>query len=144
MPKAKKGDTVRVHYTGHLEDGTIFDSSAEREPLEFTLGRGTIIPGFEAAVEGMEVGEKKTQIVTYDDAYGPHMDEMVKIVERATIPEDMDIEVGQHLQITGATGESVIVTIVEITDEDVTLDGNHPLAGQDLIFDIELVEIVES
>ena len=143
MPKAKCGDTVRVHYTGRLEDGTIFDSSANREPLEFTLGQGSLIPGFESAVDGMEAGEKKTAMINYDDAYGPHMEEMVKVVDKSMIPEDMDLEVGHHLQITGATGESVIVTVVEMTDEEVTLDGNHPLAGQDLIFDIELVEIVE-
>ncbi len=144
MANAKLGDRVRVHYTGMLEDGTIFDSSKGKDTLAFTIGEGRVIPGFESAVVDMEVGQRKKEMIPYDDAYGPHYEEMVQVVDRSMIPPDIDLEVGNHLQITREGGQSMVLTIVELTDDTVTLDGNHPLAGQDLVFEIELVEILEA
>ncbi|MEM1127536.1 MAG: peptidylprolyl isomerase [Bacteroidota bacterium] len=141
MAQVKEGDTVSVHYTGRLEDGTVFDSSSGRDPLQFTVGGGQVIAGFESAVLGMEVGQTKEQHIPVDEAYGPHRDEMVLDVGREQLPPDMTPEVGQQLQLGLQDGGAVPVTIVEVTDEAVKLDGNHPLAGQPLIFDIELVEI---
>ncbi len=141
MEQAKRGDTVKVHYTGKLNDGTVFDSSNDREPLEFTVGEGEVIPGFEDAVVGMNQGETKTTKIDADEAYGPHRPEMIVTVERNMFPDDMDPEVGQQVQIRQANGQSFVATITDVTDEDVTLDANHPLAGQDLTFDIELLEI---
>ncbi len=143
MANAKSGDTVRVHYTGKLEDGSIFDSSEGKDPLEFTLGEGAIIPGFEAAVVGMTVDEKKTEAISSDDAYGPYLEGLLQEVERAKIPDDIDLEVGNHLEITRPDAPPLVLTIVEFDDEKVILDANHPLAGKDLIFEIELVEILE-
>jgi FKBP-type peptidyl-prolyl cis-trans isomerase 2 len=138
---AKSGDTVKVHYTGKLEDGTVFDSSAERDPLEFTLGGGQIIPGFEKAVMGMETGASKTITIPPDDAYGPHRDDMVMEVERSKLPPNFDPNVGSRLQIPQPQGRPVDVVVSEVSDTHLTLDANHPLAGKDLIFEIELVEI---
>ena len=143
MAQAKQGDTVKVHYTGKLEDGTVFDTSADREPIEFTLGDGQIIPGFENAVLGMEVGEKKTATVPSDEAYGPHREDMMLRVSRDQFPPDLKPEVGQQLQMTQSNGQTLIVQVVEVDEESVLLDANHPLAGKDLVFDIELVEIVK-
>ncbi len=143
MEQAKPGDTVKVHYTGKLEDGTVFDTSTEREPLEFTVGKGQVIPGFESAVIGMNRGETKTTKIAPDDAYGPHRPEMIITVERSVFPEDADPQVDQQVQIRQANGQSFIATITDVSDEDVTLDANHPLAGKDLIFDIQLVEITD-
>lgn len=141
MGQAKAGDTVKVHYTGKLDNGTVFDSSADREPLEFTVGEGQVIPGFENAVIGMNPGDTKTTHIPADEAYGPHRAEMVIEVERAMFPTDMDPQKEQQVQIRQANGQSFIATITEVTEENVTLDANHPLAGKDLTFDIELVEI---
>ncbi len=141
MAQAKNGDTVKVHYTGKLNDGTVFDSSANRAPLEFTLGQGKVIPGFEHAVVGMEPGESRTTEIPAAQAYGPYQDEMVIQVTRDQFPEDIQPEVGQQLQVQQANGNSFVVNITDITGDQITLDGNHPLAGQDLTFDIELVEI---
>lgn len=141
MPQAKQGDTVKVHYTGKLDDGTVFDSSQEREPLEFTIGTGTIIPGFEQAVIGMSPGESKTEVIPTDRAYGPYLEEMVLQVERQQLPTDMDPEVGQQLQLQHPTGEVIPVIITDVSSSTVTLDANHPLAGEDLTFDIQLVAI---
>ena len=141
MAQAKNGDTVKVHYTGKLNDGTVFDSSANRAPLEFTLGQGNVIPGFDHAVVGMEPGETKTAEIPAAQAYGPYQDEMIIQVTRDQFPEDVEPEVGQQLQVQQANGNSFVVSITDITGDQVTLDGNHPLAGQDLTFDIELVEI---
>ncbi len=141
MAQAKKGDTVKVHYTGTLEDGTVFDSSLSREPLQFTIGEGRLIQGFEEAVEGMEVGESKTEKISADKAYGPHFKELVVKVDKSQLPPDMELEVGQRLEIRQDDGRTTPVTITEVTDENVTLDANHPLAGKDLIFHIELVEL---
>ncbi|HEY9616358.1 MAG TPA: peptidylprolyl isomerase [Microcoleaceae cyanobacterium] len=142
MTTAKQGDTVKVHYTGKLEDGTVFDSSADRDPLEFTIGTGTIIPGFEQAVVGMSPGESKTEVIAPDMAYGPYLQEMVVVVDRAQIPEEIEPEVGQQLHIQhDSTGQLIPVVITDVSGSAVTLDANHPLAGEDLTFDIKLVEI---
>ncbi|ROR32512.1 FKBP-type peptidyl-prolyl cis-trans isomerase [Inmirania thermothiophila] len=140
--QAKTGDTVKVHYTGTLDDGTVFDSSRGREPLEFTIGEGMLIPGFEEAVIGMSVGERKSVSIGSDDAYGPRHEEMVQTIDRAVIPEDIDLEVGTRLTATGPGEQPLLLTVVELTEDTVTVDANHPLAGKDLTFEIELVEIV--
>ncbi|MEL6882780.1 MAG: peptidylprolyl isomerase, partial [Cyanobacteria bacterium J06607_10] len=143
MAQAKSGDTVRVHYTGTLNNGQIFDSSKERDPLEFVLGTGMVIAGFEAAVTGLEPGDSITKTIPVDEAYGPYQKEMVADIEKANIPADFELEVGQRLQMQAPGGEVMAVTITEMKGDMVTLDGNHPLAGQDLTFELELVEIVE-
>ncbi|MBT8095491.1 MAG: peptidylprolyl isomerase [Woeseia sp.] len=142
MSQAKTGDSVRIHYTGTLEDGTEFDSSAEREPLEFKLGDGGIIPGFEKAVDGMAVGESKTVKIEPEDAYGPRHDQLVQAVPKSALPEEMEPSVGMQLQSEAPDGQSILLTVTEVADETITVDGNHPLAGRTLNFDIELVEIV--
>lgn len=141
MAEAQKGDTVHIHYTGRLKDGTVFDTSENRDPLGFVLGEGTVIPGFEAAVEGMAEGEEKTATIEAEEAYGPRREELLLEVEREKMPADLEPEVGQPLQMETADGQSVQVTIVKVEDEQVVLDANHPLAGRDLTFDISLVKI---
>lgn len=141
MAQAQHGDTVKIHYTGTLEDGTVFDSSEGHEPLEFTLGSGQVIVGFEEAVTGMEAGEKKQVNIPVDKAYGQRNEEMVLQAPRDQVPPDINPEVGQQLQMGGPGGETVIVRVVEVTEEYITLDANPPLAGKDLTFDIELVTI---
>lgn len=143
MPEAKDGDTVKVHYTGKFEDGTVFDSSENKDPLEFTLGQGQLIPGFEKAVTGLNEGDATTVNISSDDAYGERKDELEIQVTREELPDDIDPEVGMQLQVKQQqTDQSIPVRITEVTDDDVTLDANHPLAGKDLTFDIELVEII--
>ncbi len=139
--QAKNGNTVQVNYTGKLADGTVFDSSVGREPLEFTLGAGQMIPGFEKAVLGMKVGEKKTVTIPADEAYGPRRDEQIVELPREKLPSDLTPEVGQQLQMTRPDGGMIIVAITKVSDKTVTLDANHPLAGKDLTFEIELVKI---
>lgn len=141
MTLAKKGDTVKIHYTGKLDDGTVFDSSEGREPLSFTIGNGQVIPGFEEAVVGMALEEKKNVTIPPEKAYGPRNEEMVINVPRKRVPADINPETGQRLQMQGPNEQMIIVEITEVTDESITLDANPPLAGKDLIFDIELVEI---
>ncbi|HAJ64940.1 MAG TPA: peptidylprolyl isomerase [Cyanobacteria bacterium UBA8543] len=141
MVQAKPGDTVKIHYTGKLDDGTVFDSSVSREPLEFTLSGGQVIPGFDQAVVGMSPGETKTQKIPMDQAYGPYREEMVVEIAREQMPPDLQPEVGQQLQIQQANGQTVPVMVTVVTDSTVTLDANHPLAGEDLTFDIQLVEV---
>ena len=141
MTLAKAGDTVKVHYTGTLDDGTIFDSSEEREPLEFQLGEGQVIPGFEDAVVGMNVGDIKTTRISSEEAYGLHDEDMVLTVPREQFPPDIEPELDQQLQLRQPDGSSFVVTIIDITEDNVTLDGNHPLAGEALTFTIQLVEI---
>lgn len=141
MAEAKNGDTVRIHYTGTLNDGSVFDSSEGDEPLEFTLGSGQVIPGFEQAVEGMQPGDKKEVRIPSDDAYGAHNDEWVLVVDRENFPEHIEPEVGQQLELS-QSGQSFTVTVTDVSENSVTLDANHPLAGQDLTFALELVEIV--
>jgi len=138
----KEGDTVKVHYTGTIADGTVFDSSREREPLEFKLGEGKLIPGFEKAVVGMNVGDTSKVTIPSDEAYGEKREDMVIDVDRGQIPPDIKPEIGQQLQIQQKDGGAIPVVITEITDETVQLDANHPLAGQDLTFEIEVVEVV--
>jgi peptidylprolyl isomerase len=139
---ARTGDTVRVHYTGRLDDGTQFDSSENRDPLEFELGAGQVIPGFESAVEGMEPGQDKRFTIPADDAYGPHRPEMVLEVDRDQVPPDIDPQVGDTLHIQTPAGEPIPVRVTAVDDGAVTLDANHPLAGEDLNFEVRLEEIV--
>lgn len=141
MAQVKSGDTVKVHYTGKLEDGTQFDTSVDSDPLQFTVGSGQLIPGFEQAVLGMDQGDSKTVKIAADDAYGPHRPEMVLEVGQDQFPSHITPEIGQQLQMRQADNQPVVVTVTNVADNVVTLDANHPLAGQDLIFDIEVVEI---
>lgn len=141
MSQARKGDNVKVHYKGILSDGTEFDSSSGREPLEFTIGEGMLIPGFENAVEGMAPGESKKVVIPAEEAYGPYIKELVADFDKAQFPPDINPEVGTQLQIEQDNGGTTLVRVIDVTESNVTLDANHPLAGKDLIFDIELVEI---
>lgn len=144
MRQAKTGDVVRVHYTGRLTDGTEFDSSQGREPLEFQVGSGQIIPGLEKHVEGMEVGQKSTVTVPAEEAYGARDERQVQSVPRDSLPDDLDLELGSRLTATTREGRQIPLTVIDLDENKVTVDANHPLAGQDLIFDLELVEIVGS
>lgn len=139
---AKVGDSVQVHYTGTLEDGTVFDSSEGRDPLEFVVGSGQVIPGLDKAVRGMEVGEKKIVTTPAEEAYGPHRDEQVVEISREKLPSDLTPEVGQQLVITQSDGMEIVVVIISVSGDAVTIDANHPLAGKDLVFEIELVKIL--
>lgn len=141
MSKVKKGDTVRVHYTGKLTTGETFDSSAGREPLEFEVGAGMMIKGFDDAVIDMVIGDKKTVNILPADAYGERNDQMVIDFPRSNFPDDMVPEVGMQLMMNNNAGQQFPVTIVEVGDEVVVLDANHMLAGKELVFDIEMVEI---
>ena len=141
MSQAKSGDTVKIHYTGTLDDGTQFDSSAGRDPLEFTVGSGQVIPGFDQAVEGMAVGDKKDVYIEAEDAYGPRHDQMIQEVPRSALPGDLEPAVGMGLQAKRPDGAMLDLTITEVGEESITVDGNHPLAGQALNFALELVEI---
>ena len=138
---ANDGDTVRVHYTGMLEDKTVFDSSLGREPLEFTMGEGMMISGFENAVRGMSVRQSKTVTLSPEEAYGPHRDEMVFEVGREQLPPELNPAVGQQLQMRQQDGTSVPVLVTDVSEATITVDANHSLAGKDLTFEIELVEI---
>ena len=142
MTQAKKGDKVQVNYKGYLDDGTIFDSSEGKDPLDVTLGSGGVIPGFDAALTGMEVGDKKTVKIPMDQAYGNHNAEMVMQIPKSQIPPDLKPEIGDKLQVGGPSGELIAVVVVDIDDEFIVLDANPPLAGKDLTFDLELVAIV--
>ncbi|TVS17046.1 MAG: peptidylprolyl isomerase [Gammaproteobacteria bacterium] len=142
MTEAKQGDTVKVHYSGHLDDGTQFDSSRDRDPLEFEVGSGQVIPGFESAVVGMTVGDACTTTIAAAEAYGPRRDELVVDVDRTQLPGDLDLEVGQALQVKDQNDQPFVVHVAAVEDDSVKLDANHPLAGRDLTFEIELVEIV--
>jgi peptidylprolyl isomerase len=142
MAQAAIGDTVHIHYNGKLRDGTVFDTSEGRDPLEFTIGEKTIIPKLEDSIVGMETGDTATVEIAADDAYGPHRPEAVQTVERTMIPEHIDLTIGTQLQATAQNGQTIVLTVKEANDDTVTLDGNHPLAGEDLIFEIEVVEIV--
>jgi len=141
MKQAENGNTAKVHYTGKLTDGTVFDSSRDREPLEFTLGGGQIIPGFDEAVSGMAVGESKTVTIPSEKAYGPHREEMVFQVDRSQFPEGLNPEPGQQLKTETGEGHPLLVTVTEVAEDKVTLDANHPLSGKELTFEIELMEV---
>lgn len=140
--QATAGDTVLFHYTGSLRDGTVFDSSSGRDPLRVTLGRGQVIRGVDEALTGMAPGEEKTVTIAADDAYGPHRPELLHEVQREAIPPEVDLEVGKQLEGRDTSGQRLRLTVVDVAEEKVTLDANHPLAGQDLQFELQLVEIV--
>jgi peptidylprolyl isomerase len=142
MPDARSGDTVRIHYTGTLSDGSTFDSSQDRDPLEFTVGSGEIIPGLDRAIEGMSVGETKTVTVPAADAYGAHNPDGVQSIPRDEVPDHIPLDLGTQLEVQTMDGRTLPVTVTEVTAEAITLDANHPLAGKDLTFEVELVEIV--
>jgi peptidylprolyl isomerase len=142
MTQAKQGDTVQIHYTGKLDDGTVFDSSRERHPLRFTIGKGQVIAGFDRAVEGMNAGETRTTRVPVDLAYGQRRDDMIVTMNRSQLPPDLDPQVGQRLEITQADDKNILVTVTDVSDSTLTLDANHPLSGKDLTFEIELIAIV--
>jgi len=142
MAGAKRGDTVRVHFTGRLEDGTVFDTSAERGPYEFTIGESRIVPGFAQAVIGMKPGESKTVEIPAKKAYGLHRKEMIAVIERSKLAAHLNPEIGQRLRIDQADGQEIPATVIKVSASSVTLDANHPLAGKNLTFDIELLEIV--
>ena len=142
MTQAKSGDTVRIHYTGTLDDGTQFDSSAGRDPLEFALGAGQVIPGFDNAVDGMAVGEKKTVTLPAQEAYGERHEQLVQEVSRSALPGEIEPAVGMQLQSQSPEGQVMMLVVTDVGEESITADANHPLAGQALTFAIELVEIV--
>lgn len=142
MASAKTGDTVRVHYTGTLPDGTVFDSSRDREPLEFTIGQNMVIPGFENGVVGMNEGESKEISIPAAEAYGTYNEDLVAAVPRSQVPPEMELTVGMILQVRSPEGALARAMVREVTDAEVTLDLNHPLAGQDLVFNVELAKIV--
>lgn len=142
MTAAKSGDTVKIHYTGTLSDGSTFDSSEGRDPLEFTLGVGQVIPGFDKAVTGMSAGDSQTVNIPSGDAYGAHDPNGRQAFPRDQVPENVPLDIGTRLQLSGPQGQPIMVTVAEVSDTEVILDANHPLAGKDLTFEIELVEIV--
>jgi len=141
MIKATAGDTVKVSYTGRLADGTIFDASGSDRPLHFILGKNEVIEGFDAAVQGMYQGESKTVTVPPEQAYGLHEERWVETVERSLFPEGLELTPGRTVEVTRASGEAFHIQVVSCDDQHVTVDGNHPLAGQALTFDIELLEV---
>jgi peptidylprolyl isomerase len=141
MTQVKTGDTVRIHYTGTLADGSQFDSSEGRDPLEFAVGSDQIIPGLDKAIPGMEVGDKKKVVVSAAEAYGEANPQARQAVPRNDIPDHIPLDLGTQLQVQTPSGQAMNVTVVEVTETEVTLDANHPLAGKDLTFDIELVSI---
>ena len=139
--QAKKGDKVKVHYHGRLNDGTTFDSSQDRQPLEFEVGSGMVIKGFDEGVTGMSVGDKKTISIPPEEAYGQRHEEMVIAFSRSNFPPDIEPEIGMTLNMHSENGQELPVVITAINDNTITLDANHPLAGQELVFDIELLDI---
>lgn len=141
MSKAKEGKTVRVHYTGKLANGEVFDSSEGHQPLEFTIGNGTLIPGFEKGVVGMDVGDTKTIEISPKEAYGERREELVVEVNKDDFPDTVTPTLGQRLQIRQQGSDPIVVTITELKEETVTLDANHPLAGYTLFFDVEMVAV---
>lgn len=141
MAQAKTGDIVKVHYTGKLDDGTVFDTSADREPLQFKIGEGQLIADFEQAVVGMNPGESKTIQIPSENAYGPRHEEMVLEVDRGEFPDGLEPQVDQKLQVQQQDGRSFAVTVTAVSETRVTLDANHPLAGKNLTFDIQLTAI---
>jgi len=142
MAQARTGDHVKLSYTGKLDDGTIFATSAEANPLEFTLGNGTMLQAIEEAVEGMEMGEMKTVYVPADEAFGPWREELVQEIPKDSLPEDIDLEIGERVWVDQPGADPVMVSVMDVSDSTVTLDANHPLAGEDLVFDLELVDVI--
>lgn len=142
MSVAKSGDTVQVHYKGTLTDGTLFDSSEGREPLQFQLGSGMVIPGFDNGIQGMTIGDKKTVQIPVEEGYGPAQDELILPFNRSELPDDIPFEIGMQLNMhQDGNPQPIPVTVVQVTDAEIIVDANHPLAGQDLVFEIELVGI---
>jgi len=141
MTKAKTGDRVKVNFEGYLEDGTVFGSSMDDEPFEFTIGEKNMLPGFENAVIGMQKGDTKTITLPPEEAYGSHKKELVSVMERSSFPQEVQLEVGKRLRVRTKDGKYTVVTIKEFTEDSIILDGNDPLAGKTLTFKIELVEI---
>jgi peptidylprolyl isomerase len=144
MNQAKSGDRVKIHYTGKLNDGTVFADSKKSEPLEFTLGAGQIIPGVDEAVQGMEPGQSKTVTIPPEKAYGPRQEGLTKDIPKGDLPEGMQPQVGQSLKVDRPNGEPMIVSITAVSDSNITVDANHPLAGKDLDFKLELLEVSET
>ena len=142
MKQAQAGDTVRIHYSGTLNDGTQFDTSEGSDPLEFAVGSGTVIAGFDKAVEGMAVGESKSVKIPPEEAYGPRHEQLVQEVPKSALPDDIAPAVGMQLQGKSADGQVMNLVVTDVGEAEITVDANHPLAGQELTFDIELVEIV--
>ena len=142
MSQAAAGKKVRFHYTGSLADGTVFDSSMERDPLEVTLGAGQIIPGVDRALTGMAPGDDKKVTLPAEEAYGPHREELIHEVGRERLSPEMKVDVGDRLEGTDASGRRLQLTVVDVNDQAVKLDANHPLAGEDLTFELKLVEVV--
>lgn len=141
MPAAKNGDKVKVHYKGSLKDGKVFDSSEGKEPLEFTIGGGQVIPGFENGVLGLSAGEKKTIVIPCAQAYGEYSEEAVFFIGKENLPEGMEPKPGQELQMVNPEGQVFQVVILEVSGDKIKLDANHPLAGKELVFELEVVSI---
>jgi peptidylprolyl isomerase len=141
LAQPQKGNTVAVHYTGRLEDGTVFDSSKDGDPLRFTLGEGQVIPGFEQAILDLEPGQTGTTRISPEEGYGPHRAELIVAIPREQLPPEIQPEIGQHFQLTVDQGNNVPVVVKDVSETSVTFDANHPLAGKTLVFDLELVEI---
>ncbi|MDH3557576.1 MAG: FKBP-type peptidyl-prolyl cis-trans isomerase [Deltaproteobacteria bacterium] len=144
MSKAKEGDRVKVYFTGTLEDGTIFGQTHEDEPFEFNIGEKSVLPKFESAVVGMKEGENKTILIAPEDAYGPRDEERMFTVEKSEIPDHITPEIGKKIQVQTGSGEMAILTVLEVSEDKVTFDANDPLAGEELTFEIELLEIVQT
>jgi peptidylprolyl isomerase len=143
MTKAKIGDKVKVHFTGYLEDGTVFGSTMDEEPFEFTIGEKNMLPHFENAVVGMQKGDIKTITLSPEDAYGPHKKELVSAMERSGFPQEISLEIGKRLRVRTQDGKYTMVTIKDFTEDSIVLDENDPLAGKTLIFKIELIDIIQ-
>jgi peptidylprolyl isomerase len=144
MAKAKEGDTVKVYFTGTLEDGTIFGQTHEDEPFEFTIGEKSVLPKFEGAVIGMKEGENKTVLIASEDAYGPRDEKRVFTAEKSEIPDHITPEIGKKIQVQMGSGEMAIITVLDVSEDKVTFDANDPLAGEELTFEIKLLEIVQT
>jgi len=142
MVRAKQGDTVKVHYTGILEDGSLFGTTVSTAPMQFTIGEGKVIPGFEDAVIDMHVGEQKVTTIPMERAFGPRREENILVVRRKNFPRHLKVEAGQQLKVPVEGDKSAIITVIDVSESAVTLDTNHPLTGRNLIFDIELVDIL--
>ncbi|MFQ6034314.1 MAG: peptidylprolyl isomerase [Sedimentisphaerales bacterium] len=142
MAQAKSGDTVTVHYTGRLDDGYVFDTSANRNPLKVKIGQKAVMPAFEQAIIGMEQGESKTVKIQAEEAFGRYREELIRTINRSVFPANLEPKVGQRLTATCMDGRTVAVTVTNVSESSVTIDANHPLAGEDLTFDIELVKIL--
>jgi peptidylprolyl isomerase len=141
MAQAQTGDHVKIRYTGRLDDGTVFATSEDSRPMEFTLSMNDVLPAIEEAVEGMEPGDTKTVLVPFDEAFGPWREELIHQIPRDSLPEDVEVEAGQRLWVEQPAGDPVIVSVMDVSESTVTIDANHPLAGEDLVLDLELVDV---